>query len=216
MVTTTVRAGRAAPRRARGGRNVPRFATILLALVVAAALAVAGWGLRAASISGGYRVPASMGEAVRVSGGTLRVDRIIPENMAPLHSDKFAHSGMSMSGMGMDMAPKGQRRFSVEITLIATGAGGLHYSASQFRVTGKDMEPTGPHRQQLGDGRLARGSAVSSTLTFQAPENASQLVLRYGADARPIALALDDGHHEHDSSGDHEHPGGDKSPATSP
>jgi hypothetical protein len=151
--------------------------------------------------------PAQLAELVEVPGGSLRVDHVIPEQMAAMHAGKFAQSGMNMSGMGIDMTPEGYRRFTVEITLAGEARGGLRYPADQFRVTGTGMEATGPLRHQLGNGIVPEASAASGTLIFQVPEAATDLLLSFGDEGRPIALnleAADDHPHQHGQD-DHQH-----------
>ncbi len=73
-------------------------AKTLLTLAVAAALLIGTWGL--VSSLRAEAPTARIGEAVEVRGGSLRVDGIIAEHMAPMQSQKIARSGMSMSSMG--------------------------------------------------------------------------------------------------------------------
>lgn len=182
---------------------------VLLLLAVVAALAVGAWGLLSSTAT-----PARLGEAAGVSGGTLRVEKVTPEHMAAMQSDKFAASGMSMSSTGMDMAPKGQRRFTVDVTLSA-GSGDLSYTAEQFRLSGEGLEATGPIRQELEDGSVPAGSSVSGNLVFQAPEGARGLMLSFDG-GQPVALDLppvpEDSHSEGDHSGAGAQPENDAQP----
>jgi hypothetical protein len=172
----------------RRRRNLGRALLLLAAL---AALAAGAWGLLSSTAT-----PARLGEAAGVSGGSLRVEKVTPEHMAAMQSDKFAASGMSMSGMGMDMAPEGQRRFTVDVTLSA-GSSDLSYSAEQFRLSGEGLEATAPIRQELEDGSIPAGSSVSGNLVFQAPEEAKGLMLSFDG-GQPVVLDLppvpEDGH----------------------
>ena len=198
---------REAPRGHRGP-----LAGALILLVALAAVAAGGWGMLSSLAA--EAAPARIGEAVEVPGGLLRVDAVTPEYMAPMQSDKFAASGMSMSAMGMDMAPEGKRRIAVDVSLAAEKSG-LPYSPERFRIAGEGMEETGPIRDQLGAGAVPLVSAISGTLIFQVPEDAKELELRF-ADGRPVALDLpaaeegddhshggarpqtEDGHRDHD------------------
>lgn len=172
-----------------GGRQKPRrlLAGALLSLAIVGVLALGGWGLFAsqgATASTAAAVP--QGEAAEVPGGLLRVDAMLPEHMAPMQMKKFERSGMSMSSMGMDMPPEGQRRFTVEFSMAA-GDGGLTYSADDFRLTGKGVKEAAPLRSQLGGGDLPAGSQTSGSLVFQVPEKASGLVLSFDG-GEPVAL----------------------------
>lgn len=170
--------------RRRGARA--RVASAALVLGVAASLAVGGWGVFS-SLGAGV-APARVGEAVEVPGGLVRVDRVAPEHMAQMQADKFAASGMNMSSMGMDMAPEGQRRFTVDVALAAEG-GDLGFFAEEFRITGKDMKETGPIRDGLEGKTVPAGGVVSGSLVFQVPEKASGIELSFDG-GRPVALNL--------------------------
>ena len=165
--------------RARGARFV-------LAFGVAASLAAGGWGIF--SSLGVEAEPARLGEVVEVSGGLVRVDAVTPEHMAQMQADKFAASGMNMSSMGMDMAPEGQRRFSVEVALAAKD-GALNYSPQDFRITGDGIEEIEPLRETFEGETIPAGGAVSGSLVFQVPEDAQGLELGFDG-GRPISLEL--------------------------
>lgn len=177
-----------------------RVAGLLLFVALLAALAAAGWGVLS-SLGDRDEVPARVGEPVAVSGGVLSVDSVAPESMAPMQMGKFSASGMNMSGAGMDMAPEGQRRFTVEVTLAAGEASSLAYSADDFRISGDGLEVSGPYRDQLAGESLSPESAVSGTLVFQVPDKAKNLMLSFD-DGRQVALDLPP------ASGDHGHSSG--------
>jgi len=177
---------------ARTGEHRTRLATLAkfaFTLTVLAALAGAGWAV-IYSLST-EAPPARVGEAVGVPGGQLLVEKVTPEHMASMQMGKFAQAGMSgMSSMGMDMAPEGQRRFAVDVTLAAE-RGDLSYSPEDFRISGKGMnKEAGPIRSQLDAGTIAAGGAISGTLVFQAPQEASALMLSFGEEGPKVALDL--------------------------
>lgn len=166
----------------------------LLSVAVSAALTAGGWGLFAAQVSHSATVAGhavSQGEVAETPGGLLRVDDVLLERMEHAQTGKFSKSGMNMGGMGVDMAPEGQRRFTVEVSLSA-GSGGLEYSAEDFRLTGGGMKEATPVRSQLGDGVLPEGSDTHGVLIFQAPEDASGLMLSFDG-GEPVALDLGNG-----------------------
>ena len=173
------------PRREGG---VPRYrvflGALLLSLAVLAALAAGGWGV--VSSLAGEGPPARVGESVEVPGGAFRVENVTPEHMAPMQSKKFSQGGMSMSSMGMDMAPEGYERFAVEVTLAAED-GDLAYRAESFEISGPNVKPHGPVRSQPTTGDVPEGTALAGNLVFQAPEGAKNLTLRFG-DSRQVAL----------------------------
>lgn len=182
-----------------GGR-VPRYRALvgglILALAVVAALAAGGWGV--VSSLAGEGPPARVGESVEVPGGTMRVEKVTPEHMAPMKMGKFANAGMSMSSTGMDMAPEGYSRFAVEVTLAAEGEN-LAFAPEDFRLSGEGVKTHGPVRSQLGADSVPDGSVVSGNLVFQAPEKSKGLTLEFDG-GRPVALDLPanlDGGHGH-------------------
>lgn len=185
------------PARAGGRRGTA--VGLLLALVTMTVLAAGAWG--AISSLGAESPPAGVGDAVGVPGGVLLVDKVASEHMAAMQTGKFANAGMGgMSSMGMDMAPEGQRRFVVDVTLAAEGAD-LSYSPDDFRISGEGIKGSGPVRHQLDAGTLPAGGAISGSLVFQAPVDAKELTLSFGDAERKIALNLDpaedDGHSSH-------------------
>jgi Domain of unknown function (DUF4352) len=174
---------------ARTGEWRRRTANILLALFVVAVLAAAGWGLSGSLAT--ESPPARLGEAVEVPGGLMSVDRAYPWHMAPMQMGNFANAGMNMAGSTkMDMPPEGQRRLNVELTLRAESGVGLSYSSEDFRISGEGMKETGPYQSKLGAGTVPAGSAVSGSMTFQVPEEASKLMLGFGDGGRKVALDL--------------------------
>jgi hypothetical protein len=203
-------------RRGKGLRKIA--AGTLLSAAVALSLAAGGWGLLSAQVpqtahAVDARNAVAQGEVAEVPGGLLRVDKVIPEHMAPMQMDKFKRSGMNMSGMGVDMVPEGKRRFTVD-TSLATGPGGLDYATEDFRITGENMKEVSPIRSQFGDGAiLPAGSEKHGVLVFQTPSDASDLMLSFNG-GEPVALDLgkggSSGHEGHKgaSAGDEDSKGG--------
>ncbi len=165
-------------------RRRNQVGVLILTLAVIAALVLGVWGFLS-SLAGGAS-PARIGESIEVSDGLVRVDRVTPEHLAPMQMGKFAKQGMNMSMPNMDMAPKGQRRFAVDVSLIASG-GSFKYSAKDFQISAGGFEEVGPIRYQLASGTLENGDAISGILVFQAPENAKDLTLTFDG-GRRIAL----------------------------
>lgn len=164
------------------------YATLLFGVV--GALGAGGWGV--VSSLGAEPPAAQVGSWVQAPGGLMRVDRVAPESMAAMQMDKFAEQGMSMGApTGMDMAPDGQRRFAVDVTLAAGEDGELAYSPDEFRLTGAGTEGSAPLRDTLLEGTVPAGGRVSGTLVFQAPEGAEDLKLSLGDGGNPVALPLE-------------------------
>jgi hypothetical protein len=175
------------------GERRTRFTTLAqfaFALTVLAALAAAGWGVIYSLAT--EAPPARVGEMVEVPGGLLRVDNVTPEHMASMQMGKFAQAGMGgMSSMGMDMAPEGERRFVVDVTLGAQD-GDLSYSPEDFRISGEGVKQGAPIREQLDSGTIPAGSAISGSLVFQVPEETAELVFGFGDEGQKVILNLDD------------------------
>jgi hypothetical protein len=202
MHTASIRSGARSYQPTTPRATSSRWTVVTIVLAPLAAAVIALWGLLGLGLSRSSGTVAQPGELVAVPGGLLRVDRVIPEHMAAMDAGGFARAGMNMSGMGIDMAPQGYRRFTVELTLVGQVNGGLHYSADQFRLTGRGMEETGTYRHQPGAAVVPRGTATSVSLTFQVPDGASELSLHFRDGERPIALDLgpagEQGGHAHD------------------
>jgi len=112
--------------------------------------------------------------------------------MASMQMGKFAQNGMGgMSSMGMDMAPEGQRRFVVDVTLGAKD-GDLSYAPGDFRISGEGVKQSAPIRDQLDSGTIPAGSAISGSLVFQVPEETKELMLGFGDEGQKVALHLDE------------------------
>jgi hypothetical protein len=163
------------------------LASLILSLLAAATILLGAWGV--VSSFGEGPAPAAPGEEVAVGDGFLRVDSVTPERMAPMQSGKFAANGMSMSAMGMDMAPEGKKRVSVEVTLAGGEEESLAYSPEDFRVSGEGFEPSAPIRHKLEAGEVPAGSAVSGSLVFEVPEESENLLVEFDG-GRPVALDL--------------------------
>lgn len=164
-----------------------RLASLAISILAAATILAGAWGV--VHSFGEGPSPARIGESVGASGGSFRVDSATPEHMVPMQSGKFAASGMSMSAMGMDMAPEGRKRVSVEVTLAGGEEESLSYSPDDFRVSGEGFEPSAPIRNQLQAQEIPAGSAVSGSLVFEVPEKAEELLVEFD-DGRPVALDL--------------------------
>jgi Domain of unknown function (DUF4352) len=174
---------------ARTGGWRRRMANLLLVLFVVAVLAAGGWGLYGSLAN--ENPPARLGETVEVPGGLMSVDRAYPWHMAPMQMGNFANAGMNMAGStNMDMPPEGQRRLNVEVTLRAESGADLSYSSEDFLINGEGVKETGPYESKLGAGKVPAGSAVSGSMTFQVPEEASKLMLGFGDGGRKVALDL--------------------------
>ncbi|MDQ4084764.1 MAG: DUF4352 domain-containing protein, partial [Actinomycetota bacterium] len=185
------------PRRHR--RHRLRDALLLLAAVVVVAGGV--WGMLAPRDSHHDRV--GQGAVADVENGVMRVDGL---------ADKTV--GHAMAGMDMpDEVPAGMRRFAVNVSLAATGDDALTYSRRDFLVSGPGVKPVVPVRGDFEAGSVTAGSALSGTLTFDVPEEASVLRLSFqGGD--PILLpalpeAGSTGHGPSAGTG-HEHAHGDQ------
>lgn len=133
--------------------------------------------------------PARAGELVALVGGAVRVDRVTPEQTQPVLPGQFNRAA-STTGAGVDAVPPGHRRFSVGVTLVSHAAEGMRYGADRVWLTGTNLRTGGLHRHQLGAGLLPAGEAISGTLIFQVPNEATNLLLNVRDADRPIRLDL--------------------------
>lgn len=172
----------------------------LLFVATLAVLAVGGWGLLASL--GSQAPPALVGDTVEVTGGSLRVEEVTPESMAPMQTKKYQRSGMSMSANVPDMTPEGYKRFNVDVSLAAETAD-INFSAKDFRLTGEGIDQVTPLRHELNTSILPEGSAIQGIVVFQVPEDAKNLMLTFDGSRQPVALDVPGGkgHSNHSSGG---------------
>lgn len=151
---------------------------VLLSVVTVGVLAGGVWGLAAPRGTAGepHVAGGSALATVDLPDGTLRVDGLVDKQVG------------TMPGMDMpEDVPEGMRRFAVDVSLGATEDGALRYDRRSFTVSGPGVKPVVPVDSQLDRGALAPGSTISGSLTFDVPEEATALVLRFRGGA---ALAL--------------------------
>lgn len=174
----------------------------LPSLVALGVLAGGVWGLTAprGSAADEHAHGSAAVATVDVPDGTLRVDGLVDKSF-----------GMVMPGMTMpDEVPAGMRRFAVDVSLGATEDGPLTYSRRDFTVSGPGVKPVGPVDGQLDSGALTPGTAISGSLSFDVPEEASALALQFRNGetiALPALPAVTGEHGEH---------GADEAPAGAP
>lgn len=149
----------------------------LVAVLAAALLVAAGWSFVAARAAVPL-VPAGPGE-VSLPGGVAQVDGVLSA-ARPRHA---------MPGMGSDEDPvaEDERRVSVDVTLVAGGAG-LRYDVEDFRLEAGGRT-VAPHRAVLPGERLPAGTWLSGTLVFDVPVEALEGSLSYG-DGPTLAVDL--------------------------
>jgi hypothetical protein len=179
----------------RAAASRPLRAWAVLSLAVAAVLGAGVWGL---SVSRGGRggEPAAVGDAVAVSGGTLRVLRV---------ADQAIDTSMPMSGPGMSMStpgaalpdtPAGFRRVAIELLLAADEGAAIRLESRDFRVTTTRSGVLAPIAERSRTTFVAPGTAVSRSLVFQVPAESKTLTLSVRDGERPIVLNLRAGRRE--------------------
>lgn len=151
-------------------------------LIAAAGLAlIAGvWGASAARQLHARENPAGIGQLVEVPGGSVRVDQA--------ESVSLAHNPGMPEEMMVDPVSEGFRRVSVHLTLFAEHDGGLAYRREMFRLTGSGMGSVVPRAGQLDDGHLPPGRALTTSLEFEIPEDATAVALSVDGAARLVAI----------------------------
>ena len=153
----------------------PGRRTLRTAVVSLLAVGVVGggvWGLTAPRETHEADHAGSVLATVQLPDGTLRVDGLVDKQVG------------TMPGMDMpEDVPAGLRRFAVDVSLGATEDEALRYDRRDFTVSGSGVKPVVPVDGQLDRGELTPGSTISGSLTFDVPEEATALTLRFRGEA---------------------------------
>ena len=165
---------------------------VLLSLVTLGVVAGGTWGLLAPRGAEDGDHPGHGATAVRtldLDDGTLRIEGLVDKQV-----------GHVMAGMAVaEDVPVGMRRFGVNVSLGATEDRSLVYSRRDFTVSGDGVLPVVPVEGQIGDGVLTPGRALSGSLSFDVPKEATSLSLQF-RDEAPVRLPalppVADGEHE--------------------
>ncbi|MFC5379211.1 hypothetical protein [Aquipuribacter nitratireducens] len=192
--------------RAPSGPAGPPWRRVGLVLVVAAAVLVvvggAVWSLARTAAT----VPVGADE-LAVPGGLVRVDRVLTAEQAM--------AGMAMPGMGTDAdpVPEGEKRVSVDVTVLGARGDGVAVDPDAFTLEAPGAGARPPHRSVLPTTTVPAGSRLSGTLVFDVPADATTGVLGVaGGGALDVPLPAEDAH---DPSHDPSH-GPSHAPAPSP
>lgn len=167
----------------RSAADRRRLFVALVALVGVAAVLLAGWwGLRAdRSAEAEHATDSAPAGWVEVPGGWMTVREVSDRSLD--------HRGMpGMQTMpDPDPVPDGYVRLTVDVALAARDDT-LRWRPEDFSVRGPGIGVVRPHRAQLGDGVVPADSQVAGGLTFEVPEDATHLELRFrGSD--PVAFS---------------------------
>lgn len=138
-----------------------------VAVAVLAVMAGGVWSVTA-GVSGAQAGP---GE-VAMPGGLARVDQVV----------SAARPAHAMPGMGEDDDPvaEGERRVSVEVTLLASEGEPLGYDVDDFTLEVPGAGVRAPHRAVLPGSEIPEGTQLSGTLVFDVPTEATAGSLGYG------------------------------------
>lgn len=187
---TATRPRPTAPAPAAGGSTASRRA--VASLVALGVLGGGAWGLlqpRDSHGTGHAHPGSAVLGTVDLPDGTLRVDGLVDKQV-----------GHVMPGMSTpEDVPAGMRRISVNVSLGATDGESLSYDRRDFTVSGPGVAAVAPVAGQIDNGQLTAGQAISGSLSFDVPESATSLSLRFGdTEAVPLpalpAMADDAGH----------------------
>jgi hypothetical protein len=136
-----------------------------------------------------------LGEEVRFAGGVF-----VAQSLAEIDlSHPMAGPGMQMPmGAGVPEIAEGVRRIEVDVTVIADTSGDLRFESEEFRIQGPGMSPAAPVVPEQGGSFVPAGGVLTRTLTFEVPEELTELTLTRADGERGIMLLLDpatdDGH----------------------
>jgi hypothetical protein len=152
----------------------------LVVLVVAAGL----WGLAGSRVG---QAPVGLGDEVGFAGGTF-----VAESVAEIDlSHPMAGPGMQMPmGAGVPEIAEGVRRIEVDVTVIADASGDLRFESEQFRIQGAGSPPVAPVAPEQGGSFVPAGGILTRTLTFEVPEELTELTLRRAGGERAVTLEL--------------------------
>ena len=120
--------------------------------------------------------------SVVVGSGVARVDGVVSA-ARPQHA---------MPGMGSDDDPvaEGERRVSVELTLLATGEEPLRFAVDDFALRVPGSADRAPHRSLLPESEMPPGTTLSGVLVFDVPRDATVGHLSYGDGGGSTELRL--------------------------
>jgi hypothetical protein len=161
------------------GRHAAAAMVALAAVLLAAAVVLLGGGGGA----GGHHHGAAA-RVVAVAGGLLRVDAVTED--APMRM-----AGMPMpSGPNVKDVPRGFRRFTVAVTLLARGGRGMHVTPDRFRLTAAGQAPRVPIDDDRDDVYVPGGTSYPRELTFDVPRAVTAARLSVRGGAQSIGLRL--------------------------
>jgi hypothetical protein len=159
-------------------------ALAVLAPAVAFVVAAGVWGLTTTRDHG----PAGIGEAVAFEGGSFVVERVTDVDL----SHPMAGPGMQMNmGAGVPEIPEGFRHIDVDVTVTAGSAPGLQLEPDGFLVQGTGLAPSSPATGSGERSFVPDGGRLTRTLTFQVPEDSTEVLLSAPGGERPVAVVLD-------------------------
>jgi plastocyanin len=133
---------------------------------------------------------AAVGEVIDVDGALLRVEMVRPEIMAAMRMP---------AGMMPDMVPDGYRRFSIDVTVMASTPAGFDPEPDMFSVYGEGLGSTQPHRAVADPEWMPEGNRGFVSLLFQTPLGVEPLFLEIEGTEMHVQLEGDLGQgHSHD------------------
>jgi len=166
---------------ALGSWGAGRRATVALGALLAALLVLGAALLGTRHAPVGHHGAA---DAVALKGGLLRVDAVTPDR--PMRM-----AGMPMgSGPNMKDVPKGFRRFTVSVTLVAGDGDGLRVSPASFRVSARGVAPRRPIDDDTDVVVVPPRTSFPRELTFDVPQVARDVRLTVQGGEHPVPLTL--------------------------
>ena len=163
---------------AGGGRAVVALVALTAALLAAGALVLG---------DAAPRQEAGDAASTTFPGGALRVDGV---------SLQHRMSAEDMGGMPMPKSPavrdvpRGQRRFTISVTVSARAAKGVRVTPNRFRLTTPGAAPAAPIDEDTDTVFVPAGAAFPRDLTFDVPRRAESAQLSIEGAAHPIPVTL--------------------------
>jgi hypothetical protein len=171
------------------GLSLPQAVGGVAAAVLVALLAAAGGWLAILALAGGdgHQHPASVGEAIPTSFGSLTVqpaqtlDGLTPEDLG----------GVTHGVNNLVLSDSAQ--VEVSFLLVNAGDSGAAIDPDQFRlVVGGARDALAPTGSTMRPMTLAAGARVGASVTFVVPRTGAQMELRYAdpGSSAPVSIPM--------------------------
>ena len=154
-------------------------ASVLVGVVAVLVMGGGFWSLSHGSTDHFHGDYVEIGESIELPDGLIRVDAVRPEIMAAM---------LMPASLMPDPVPDGYRRFTVDLSVLATAENGLDYSTDMFTISGEGLDPTPVHRAVTQPGFVPAGSQATLSVLFDSPLGVEPLFLDIEGADRQVLL----------------------------